>query len=126
MLRMYLLQCWFSLSDEGAEDAIYDSYAMRKVGAVPVDHLIIFPQKPCRYSDIVDIGGSGLHCVDKAAPGIHAGVALHTKMPLVSLFYTRHTLLLWWTPITLKECVRYILTLMEKPLQVQIYVRQED
>ena len=30
MLRMYLLQCWFSLSDEGAEDAIYDSYAMRK------------------------------------------------------------------------------------------------
>ena len=30
MLRMYLLQVWFSLSDEGAEDAIYDSYAMRK------------------------------------------------------------------------------------------------
>ena len=30
MLRMYLLQCWFSLSDEGVEDAIYDSYAMRK------------------------------------------------------------------------------------------------
>lgn len=29
MLRMYLLQCWFSLSDEGLEDAIYDSYAMR-------------------------------------------------------------------------------------------------
>ncbi len=30
MLRMYLLQCWFSLSDEGVEDATYDSYAMRK------------------------------------------------------------------------------------------------
>ena len=30
MLRMYLLQCWFHLSDEGVEDAIYDSYAMRK------------------------------------------------------------------------------------------------
>lgn len=30
MLRMYLLQCWFSLFDEGVEDAIYDSYAMRK------------------------------------------------------------------------------------------------
>ena len=27
---MYLLQAWFSLSDEGAEDAIYDSYAMRR------------------------------------------------------------------------------------------------
>src|SRR5574344_1179598 len=30
MLRMYLLQCWFNLSDEGVEDAIYDSYSMRK------------------------------------------------------------------------------------------------
>ena len=30
MLRMYLLQIWFNLSDEGVEDAIYDSYAMRK------------------------------------------------------------------------------------------------
>ena len=30
MLRMYLLQSWFNLSDEGIEDAIYDSYAFRK------------------------------------------------------------------------------------------------
>ena len=30
MLRMYLLQCWFNLSDEGVEEAIYDSYAFRK------------------------------------------------------------------------------------------------
>ena len=30
MLRMYLLQCWFNLSGEGVEDAIYDSYAMRR------------------------------------------------------------------------------------------------
>ncbi len=30
MFRMYLLQRWYSLSDEGLEDAIYDSYAMRK------------------------------------------------------------------------------------------------
>ena len=29
MLRMYLLQNWFNLSDVGVEDAIYDSYAMR-------------------------------------------------------------------------------------------------
>ena len=29
MTRMYLLQMWFNLSDEGVEDAIYDSYAMR-------------------------------------------------------------------------------------------------
>lgn len=37
MLRMYLLQNWFSLSDEGVEDAIYDSYAFRKF--VGVDFL---------------------------------------------------------------------------------------
>jgi IS5 family transposase len=29
MLRMFLLEAWFNLSDEGVEDAIYDSYAMR-------------------------------------------------------------------------------------------------
>ena len=29
MLRMYLMQTWFNLSDEGTEDAIYDSHAMR-------------------------------------------------------------------------------------------------
>ncbi len=30
MLRMYLLQNWFNLSAPATEDAIYDSYAMRK------------------------------------------------------------------------------------------------
>ena len=29
MLRMYLLQVWFNLSDEAVEDAVNDSYAMR-------------------------------------------------------------------------------------------------
>ena len=29
MLRMTMLQIWFNLSDEGIEDAIYDSYAMK-------------------------------------------------------------------------------------------------
>ena len=30
MLRMLMLQTWFNLSDEGIEDAIYDSYAMKQ------------------------------------------------------------------------------------------------
>ena len=30
MLRMYLLKHWYTLSDEGIEDAINDSYAMRE------------------------------------------------------------------------------------------------
>lgn len=29
MLRMYLLEIWFDLSDGATEDAIYDSYSMR-------------------------------------------------------------------------------------------------
>lgn len=29
MLRMTMLQTWFNLSDEGIEDAVYDSYAMK-------------------------------------------------------------------------------------------------
>ena len=29
MLRIYLLQNWYNLSEEKIEDAIYDSYAMR-------------------------------------------------------------------------------------------------
>ena len=31
MLRMYLMQNWFNLSDAAIEDAIYDSYAMRNI-----------------------------------------------------------------------------------------------
>lgn len=34
MLRMYLLQVWFNLSDPLTEDTIYDSYAMRKFSGV--------------------------------------------------------------------------------------------
>jgi IS5 family transposase len=30
MLRMFLLQAWYNLSDEDIEDAIYDSYAFRR------------------------------------------------------------------------------------------------
>jgi len=37
VLRMYLLAGWFNLSDEGVEDAIYDSYAMRKFMGVDFD-----------------------------------------------------------------------------------------
>ncbi len=34
MLRMYLLQIWFNLSDPATEDAIYNSYAMRKFSGI--------------------------------------------------------------------------------------------
>ena len=38
MLRMYLLQNWFQLSDIGIEDAIYDSYAMRRFMRIDFMH----------------------------------------------------------------------------------------
>jgi IS5 family transposase len=37
MLRMYLLQSWFNMSDEMVEDSIYDSYAMRSFMGVDFD-----------------------------------------------------------------------------------------
>jgi len=35
MLRIYFLQHWFNLSDPGAEDALYDSPALRGFTAPP-------------------------------------------------------------------------------------------
>jgi IS5 family transposase len=41
MLRMYLLQIWFNLSDEMTEDSIYDSYAMRRfMGLNPTEEQV--------------------------------------------------------------------------------------
>jgi len=37
MLRMYLLQIWFNLADEAAEDAIYDSRAMKEFVGIDFD-----------------------------------------------------------------------------------------
>ena len=37
MLRMLLLQTWFNLSDEGIEDALYDSYAMKSFIGINYD-----------------------------------------------------------------------------------------
>lgn len=37
MLRMLLLEQWFNLSDEGVEDAIYDSYAMKNFMGINFD-----------------------------------------------------------------------------------------
>jgi IS5 family transposase len=34
MLRLYLLQCWYHLSDEGLEDAVYDSQALRQFSRI--------------------------------------------------------------------------------------------
>jgi len=44
MLRMYLLQIWFNLSDPATEDAIYDSAA-----TPPSAQLFKTKNLPCRF-----------------------------------------------------------------------------
>lgn len=54
MLRMYLLACWFTLSDEGVEDAIYDSYAMRKFMGVDFEeHKVPDATTLCKFRKIL-------------------------------------------------------------------------
>jgi IS5 family transposase len=60
MLRMYLLQVWFSLSDEAVEDSIYDSYAMRKFMKIEFGR----EQAPdattlCKFRHIIETNGIG-------------------------------------------------------------------
>ncbi|MHC1759000.1 MAG: IS5 family transposase [Negativicutes bacterium] len=38
MLRLYLLQSWYNLSDEGMEDAVYDSQALRQFSRIDLSH----------------------------------------------------------------------------------------
>ncbi len=78
MLRMYLLQCWFSLSDEGVEEAIYDSYAMRKFMGINFFEQDVpdattgkqwhFGMK-CHTG--VDAGSGFVHTVEATAANVH-------------------------------------------------------
>lgn len=56
MLRMYLLQNWFNLSDAGVEDAIYDSYAMRKFMGVDFYNTKQAPDATtlCKFRKLLD------------------------------------------------------------------------
>ncbi len=47
MPRMYLLQCWFDPSDEDVEDAIYDSYAMRRSMGINFSSRMSRMPRPC-------------------------------------------------------------------------------
>ena len=47
MLRMYLMQIWFNLSDEGIEDSIYDSYAMRSFMHIDFNEMDLTATERC-------------------------------------------------------------------------------
>ncbi len=38
MLRLYLLQAWYNLSDEGMEDGVYDSQSLRKFSRIDLTY----------------------------------------------------------------------------------------
>lgn len=65
MLRMYLLQIWFNLSAPVTEDAIYDSYAMRKF--IGIDCMIeTVPDEItlCKFRHLLEVNGPNELFVD--------------------------------------------------------------
>lgn len=59
MLRMLLLQTWFNLSDEGVEDAIYDSYAMKMFMRVDFasDEQVPDATTLCKFRKLMTVNG---------------------------------------------------------------------
>ncbi len=65
MTRMYLLQMWFNLSDEGVEDAIYDSYAMRSFMRID------FMEESVPDATIISAPSSTKNATGKRDPEMH-------------------------------------------------------
>lgn len=60
MFRMYLLATWFNLSDEAVEDAIYDSYAMRKfMGLDFATESVPDATTLCKFRKLINDNGLG-------------------------------------------------------------------
>ena len=58
MLRMYLLQIWFNLSDPATEDAIYDSYAMRKFTGIDfMTEAVPDETTLCKFRHLLEVNG---------------------------------------------------------------------
>ena len=58
MLRMYLLQIWFNLSDPATEDAIYDSYAMRKFTGIDfMEDTVPDETTLCKFRHLLEANG---------------------------------------------------------------------
>ena len=58
MLRMYLLQIWFNLSDPATEDAVYDSYAMRKFTGIDfMKESVPDETTLCKFRHLLEVNG---------------------------------------------------------------------
>lgn len=61
MLRMYLLQIWFNLSEPGTEDAIYDSDAMRKFTGIDFMTKVVPDETTlCKFRHLNPISANGI------------------------------------------------------------------
>ena len=58
MLRMYLFQIWFDLSDPATEDAVYDSYAMRKFTGIDfMKESVPDETTLCKFRHLLEVNG---------------------------------------------------------------------
>ena len=58
MLRMYLLQIWFNLSDPATEDTVYDSYAMRKFTGIDfLKESVPDETTLCKFRHLLEVNG---------------------------------------------------------------------
>jgi IS5 family transposase len=60
MLRIYLLQQWFNLSDPGVEEALYDSLAMRQFAGIDLGREPVPDETTmCRFRHLLETHGLG-------------------------------------------------------------------
>ncbi len=58
MLRMYLLQIWFNLSEPATEDAVYNSYAMRKFTGIDfLKESVPDETTLCKFRHLLEVNG---------------------------------------------------------------------
>ena len=87
MLRMYLLQIWFNLSDPATEDAIYDSYAMRKFTGIDfMTEAVPDETTLCKIRHLLEANGLNKLYFGKRLPSIKTILTKNPK-PLAWSFH---------------------------------------
>lgn len=65
MLRIYFLQQWFSLSDPGVEEALYDSQPMRRFVGIDLGHEPVPDETTvCRFRHLLEAHDLGRRLFD--------------------------------------------------------------
>jgi IS5 family transposase len=80
MLRIYMLQQWFNLSDPGVEEALYDSLAMRRFVGIDLGREPVPDETTmCRFRHLLEAHGLGRRLFDQVQRHLAAnGLAVAT------------------------------------------------